>query len=195
MNRLMTGLLALGLAVTAVAQDKPSLFQSRSTTIQAVVEAIDHESRLVTLRRGDGSTITFTPSPDVRNLDQVKVGDILHAEYTQSVSIQVATAEGVGPGAGEIAGVARTEEGEMPGMVAVDTKMIVATVEAIDLEMNTYKLKFPDGSINEYVAMNPENLKMGAVGDAGMIAGSLAPSTYCTSGPMNPGSRAGPKDM
>jgi Cu/Ag efflux protein CusF len=169
MNRLITALLALGLTVTAVAQDKPSLFQSRSTTIQAVVEAIDHESRLVTLRRGDGSSITFTPSPEVRNLDQVKVGDVLHAEYTQSVSIQVASVEGAAPGAGEIAGIARSEEGEMPGMVAVDTQMIVATVEAIDLEQNTYKLKFPDGSVNEYVAMNPENLKMAEVGDVVVI--------------------------
>ena len=57
----------------------------------------------------------------------------------------------------------------MPGMVAVDTQMIVATVEAIDLEQNTYKLKFPDGSINEYVAMNPENLKMAEVGDVVVI--------------------------
>ncbi len=169
MTRLITAVLALGLAATATAQDKPSLFQSRSTTIQAVVEAIDHEARVVTLRRADGTTVTFTPSPEVRNLDQVKVGDILHAEYTQSVSIRVASAEGVGPGAGEIAGIARTEEGEMPGMVAVDTQMIVATVEAIDLEMNTYKLRFPDGSINEYVAMNPENLRMAAVGDIVMI--------------------------
>jgi Cu/Ag efflux protein CusF len=169
MTRLMTILVALGLVATATAQDKPSMFQSRSTTIQAVVEAIDHETRLVTLRRGDGSTLTFTPSPDVRNLDQVSVGDVLHAEYTQSVSIQVATVEGATPGAGEIAGIARTEEGEMPGMMAIDTKVIVATVAAIDLENNTYKLEFPDGSINEYVAMNPENLRMGAVGDVVVI--------------------------
>ena len=169
MIRLISVLAALGLVASAAAQDKPALFQSESTTIEAVVEAIDHESRLVTLRRGDGSTVTFTPSPDVRNLDQVEVGDILHVEYTQSVSIQVASAEGVEPGAAGMAGIARTEKGDMPGMMAVDTQMIVATVEAIDLERNTYQLRFADGTINEYVAMNPENLKMGEVGDIVII--------------------------
>lgn len=144
---------------------KPGMFVSQSSTMQAVVEAIDHEARLVTLRRDDGTSVTFTPSPEVRNLDQVDVGDILHVEYSQSVRIQVADVEGMDPAAGELAALTRSEEGEMPAMAAVDTKILLAKVVAIDLENMTYKLEFPDGSVNEYVAMVEANLEMAAVGD------------------------------
>ncbi len=144
---------------------KPGFFASQTMTMEAVVEAIDHEARLVTLRQQDGSSVTFTPSPDVRNLDQVSAGDVLHVEVSQSITIQVADVDGIEPAEGEMMAVARSEEGEMPAMVAVDTSVVLATVVAIDLQSQTYKLQFVDGSVNEYVAMNPENLKMAAVGD------------------------------
>jgi hypothetical protein len=43
--------------------------------------------------------------------------------------------------------------------------VVTATVEEINIELNTFKLKGPDGVINEYTARNPENLKRAAVGD------------------------------
>ena len=163
-------LLALTVAFSVFAQDKPSVFQSRTATMQAVVEEIDHDTRIVTVRKPDGSTVTFTPSPDVRNLDQVSVGDVLLAEYTQSVSISVhAAGDSVSPASGEIAGIARTEEGAMPGMAAIDSQVTIAKVAAIDLEQNTYKLQFDDGSFREFVAMNPANLRMADVGDVVVI--------------------------
>jgi len=144
---------------------KPGMFASQTSTMQATVEAIDHEARLVTLQRADGTSVTFTPSPDVRNLDQVSVGDKLHVEYSQTVRITVATAEGVDPAAGAVSAVTRAERGEMPAMAAVDTTVLLAKVVAIDLDNMTYKLEFPDGSVNEYIALVEENLRMAAVGD------------------------------
>ncbi|MGI9202691.1 MAG: hypothetical protein ACR2Q3_01705 [Woeseiaceae bacterium] len=144
---------------------KPAFFTSQTSTMAATVDAIDHEARLVTLRKPDGSSVTFTPSPDVRNLDQVSVGDVLHVEYSQSVSIQVTDDDGIEPASGGMTEITRSKEGQMPALVAVDTSVVLANVVAIDLEGQTYQLRFVDGSINEYVAMNPENLKMAAIGD------------------------------
>jgi hypothetical protein len=162
-------LMTVGFSWAAVAQDKPYLFQSRTASIQAVVEEIDHDTRLVTVRKPDGSLLTFTPSAEVRNLDQVSVGDVLHAEYTQSVRITVASVEGAQAGSAGVTGIARAEKGDMPGMAAIDSQITVATVADIDLEANTYKLEFDDGTINEYVALNPENLKMAEIGDIVII--------------------------
>ena len=50
-----------------------------------------------------------------------------------------------------------------------DATVIIATVEEINLEANTFKLKGPDGEVNEYTARNPENLKRSAVGDLVVI--------------------------
>lgn len=146
--------------------DRPSFHASQSMMVNAVVEAINHETREVTLKRSDGEIIEFVASEEARNLPQVSVGDVVNAEYVQSVSIEVvANEEGYEPEQGEIAAAARTEEGEMPGFAAIDTQIATATVEEINIEANTFKLKGVDGTVNEYTARNPENLKRAKVGD------------------------------
>jgi len=169
-------IMALSLATTVALavdedamMDKPSFSASQSMTISAVVEAIDHETRVVTVRKPDGEAVTFTASDEARNLDQVEVGDVLIAEYVESVSIDVIANEGMEAGAAEVAAVARTKKGEMPGLAAMGSTVVTATVEEINLELNTFKLKGPDGTINEYAARNPENLKRAAVGDLVVI--------------------------
>jgi hypothetical protein len=149
--------------------DRPSFSASQSITISAVVEAIDHETRVVTVRKPDGDAVTFTASDEARNLDQVEVGDVLIAEYIESVSIEVMANESMEAGAAEVSAMARTKKGEMPGFAAMDATVVTATVEEINLEMNTFKLKGPDGTVNEYVARNPENLKRAVVGDLVVI--------------------------
>ena len=149
--------------------DRPSFSASQSITISAVVEAIDHETRVVTVRKPDGDAVTFTASDEARNLDQVEVGDVLIAEYIESVSIEVMANDGMEADAAEVSAMARTKKGEMPGIAAMDAMVVTATVEEINLEMNTFKLKGPDGTVNEYVARNPENLKRAVVGDLVVI--------------------------
>ena len=170
------GILALFLSFTiAQAGEEPadqvkiSLFTSQSAQITAVVEAIDHETRVVTLRGPEGNAVVFTASEEARNLAQVKVGDIVSAEVIQSMRIEVFANDGMEPGRGEIAALGRTAEGEMPGVVAIDTQVITATVEEINIEANTFKLKGPDGIVEEFVARNPENLKKASVGDLVVI--------------------------
>ena len=148
---------------------KPSFSASQSSMVSAVVEAIDHETRVVTVRKADGEEITFTASTEARNLDQVSVGDILIAEYVETISVEVMANEGFEPEAIEAVAMARTEKGEMPGVAAMAANVVISTVEEINLEANTFKLKGPDGVVTEYVARNPENLKRSAVGDLVVI--------------------------
>ena len=163
---------ALLLATTAVLAgaeeaelDRPSFAASQTMIVSAVVEAIDHETRVVTVRKADGEAITFTASEEARNLGQVSVGDVLLAEYMESVTIDVIANDGMGADAAEASALARTEEGEMPGVAAMDSVVVILTVEEINVEANTFKLKGPDGVVEEYVARNPENLKRAMVGD------------------------------
>ena len=169
-------LVALSLIVSAVwagdeemPMERPSMSASRSMTVSAVVEAIDHETRIVTVRKADGEELTFTASDEARNLDQVSVGDVLIAEYVQSVSIDVYANDGSEPEAATAEAMARTPKGQMPGFAAMEKTVITATVEEINVEANTFKLKGPDGTINEYVARNPDNLKRALVGDLVVI--------------------------
>lgn len=153
----------------AAPMDKPSFAASQSMTVTAVVEAIDQETRVVTVRKADGEEITFTAGEEARNLGQVSVGDVLVAQLTETVTVEVLANDGMEPEAASAAALARTKEGEMPGVVAMESTIVVSTVEEINLEMNTFKLKGPDGVVNEYVAQNPDNLKRSKVGDLVVI--------------------------
>ena len=150
--------------------EKPAFSASQTMTVSAVVEAIDHETRVVTVRKPDGEAITFTASDEARNLDQVKVGDTLIATFKETVSVAIMANKGIEADAATASAMARTDEGEMPGFAAMEASVTTAMVEEINLEMNTFKLKWPNGAVNEYTARNPGNLKRAAVGDLVVIS-------------------------
>ena len=162
-------LLCAAFASTIAAQqqelERPSFRASQSMTVRATIEAIDHQTREVTLRMPEGETVSFVASEEARNPGQVAVGDIVNAEYVETLSIELVANEGFKPESGEMQAVARTKEGEMPGVAAIDTQVATATVEEINIEANTFKLRGPDGTVQEYVARNPQNLKRAKVGD------------------------------
>ena len=172
--KLFNSLLAFGLFTASAGAfaethheylDKPYFQASQTETVTAKVTAINHETREVELLRADGTEVAFTASEEARNLDQVEVGDIVVAQYVETMSVRVLPNKGQEPAMAGMTTVERTEKGEMPGMAAVDTEVITATVAEINLEANTFKLRGPEGVVEEYAAMNPENLKRAEVGD------------------------------
>ncbi len=149
--------------------DKPYLFTSQSENFSAQVEAIDHATREVTLLGPEGNAISFVAGEEVRNLDQVEVGDIVNVEMVQNLSIEVYDAPGVAPTENQLTAEERAEPGEKPGITTVDVQVVSATVVAIDLEDNTFKLQWPDGSIGKFTARDPDNLREAAIGDLVVI--------------------------
>jgi len=166
---LLLSLSAFAAADETAAMDKPYIYTSSTTQITAIVEAINHETREVVLKKPDGEIVTFVASEEAQNLDQVSVGDLVHTKYVETMTIEVVANDGNEPTAGGVSTMSRTDKGEMPGMVAVDSQIITATVEDINIEANTFKLKGPLGNVTEYTARDPENLKRAAVGDLVVI--------------------------
>ncbi|NQZ54421.1 MAG: hypothetical protein HRT93_09245 [Piscirickettsiaceae bacterium] len=154
--------------------DKLSFYASRNTTVTAKVEAINHETREVALLHEDGSKLSFVVSEEARNLAQVQAGDVIIANYIENMSIELISVENGEAGAGIITGVGRAEEGEMPGGIQSETIVVTATVEDINIEANTFKLKGPQGNVKEFTARNPENLKKASVGDLVVITHTKA---------------------
>jgi hypothetical protein len=154
---------------SAAEVEKPYISVSQSQQLTAVVEAIDHETREVTLRESEDNAVTFIVDENTRNLDQVGVGDQVDVELIQSMSIEVVTNPGMEPGVGSLSTMERTTDSVLPGAVAMGSQVVTATVEEINIEANTFKLKGPDGIIEEFTARNPENLKRAEVGDLVII--------------------------
>ncbi len=69
--------------------EKPAGGFTRNVNISATVEALDLAGRNITLRGPRGNTVTLRVGDNVRNLDRIKVGDMVVTEYTESVDIAV----------------------------------------------------------------------------------------------------------
>lgn len=152
-------------APMAKSMEKPSFSASQTETITAVVQSINYDTREVTLVDDLGDELTFIAGDTVRNLSQVSIGDVLVAEHIETVDIEVLAGDGVGPEQAELIAAATAQEGEMPGAIAVEAMAIAMVVKAINLDDKTFILEGPDGTLQEYVSRNPENLKLAEVGD------------------------------
>jgi hypothetical protein len=161
---------SLALAQETATQQKPSFSASQSVELTAVVETINQETRQVALRTPDGELHELTVGPEARNLGQVEVGDHVTAQFIRKVDVQVFADDGSELGSGAMTAAGRTEEGQMPGGLVAETEVVTARVAAINIENNTFQLQWPDGSIEEFVAQNPDNLKRAEVGDIVMIS-------------------------
>jgi hypothetical protein len=123
----------------ASADFKPSFSASQSVTATARVEALNQETREVTLLLEDGSLFTSQVSDEARNLDQVSVGDIVYAHYTESISIRVVENDGAEPETVVQEELARTGEGKMPGVAATESAVTNQTARSVSTGRSTLK--------------------------------------------------------
>ncbi len=171
------GALVVGLGALfigeATAQTQPSaaigegrgVVIAERATVAATVEDIDRSQRTVTLKGREGKSVTLKVSDQVRNLDQVNVGDTVQAEYLEAVAIVVLPA-GTSAASGETQAVKVAPPGGMPAAAVVDTKQITATVEAIDYDKREVTLRGPGGDTRTIVVdPSVERLREVKVGD------------------------------
>ena len=150
-------------------EEKPSFFASRTVTANATVEAINQQTREVTLRDDDGVSATFTAGPDARNLSQVEPGDQVLAEFYEEISVSVHDPDTVQLGSMNMSDATVAAEGEIPAGMVTNTFITTAEVEAINIEANTFTLRDIDDNVKQFTAQDPDNLKRSKVGDMVVI--------------------------
>ncbi len=137
--------------------------RSRARTITAVVEAIDQTTREVTLRGPKGNRLTFQASERVKNLPQVKVGDLVTVDYYESLEIYVSKPDGAASESYTTS--ASAKPGEKPAGYSESHNVTVATVKKIAKNKTSVTLKEMDGSTIVVLVKNEDNLEGVEVGD------------------------------
>jgi len=69
--------------------DKPAGVVVEVVDVSAKVQAIDRETRKVSLKRPDGKLVTTKVDESVKVFDTLKVGDSIHARITEAIAISV----------------------------------------------------------------------------------------------------------
>lgn len=108
--------------------------------IEATVIAVDAGTRMIELRGPNGNAFGFRVGPEVRNLSQVVVGDILRVSYVKAFLVSIAEPGNAGSDL-EIA-MARAPKGSRPGgIVGVATR---ETVEIVSVAPGGTAVSFRD---------------------------------------------------
>ncbi len=131
----------------------------------ATVQALNVNERLVVLADDDGNVQVVEAGPEVKNFDQIALGDQVKIEFYESIALFLGSPNDK-PGATETQMLHTAAKGDKPGMIAVDVIDVIATVVEIDKENMKVKLKGADGNVVT-VKVNPEmgNLENIKVGD------------------------------
>ena len=151
----------------------------------AVVEAINVETRIVTLRSlARDASVTMDVGSDVRNLDQVKVGDRVIVEFLEAVAVDLKKGGGMTPSAGVVGAAARSKMGEKPAGAVGSELEIVATIVAIDPDEPSVTLQGPKGGLTDVLVQHPDKLKGVDVGDQVIITYKRAMVVAVTPSPI-----------
>jgi hypothetical protein len=133
------------------ADSKPGFVVGSLVSAKATVEAINAETREVTLKNEAGNTMVLVCGPEVQNFAQIKVGDVVNAEYGEAAVIVVKEAEGT-PANTQTGAVERAPLGEKPAAKAVKVTELQATVEEINYETRYVSLKGAEGRSLNFIA-------------------------------------------
>jgi Cu/Ag efflux protein CusF len=133
-------------------------------TATAVVKKIDQRTRMVTLLGSDGQQQTLHVGPEVQNLPQVRRGDHVVVEYTESVALRLKK-PGEPPEATVEQVVGRAEPGQMPGAEAAQVVKATAKIVRIDRADQTATLVGPRGKRFTVKVKDPTILDRVRVGD------------------------------
>jgi hypothetical protein len=145
----------------------PARMEAEMTTVTASVEAINYADREVTLKGPMGNKVTFTVDKRVKRLDEIKVGDLVEANYFVSVAAELRkpTAEEQKHPLMVLEGKGKAAPDAAPAAGAVRRFKVVTTVEGLDRPAKTITVKGPRGNLLTARVADPARLTQVHIGD------------------------------
>ncbi len=162
------GALCLATAALAQAPATPvalprSEMMAADVVSTATVVKVDQKAREVTLKDKDGRTFSIVAGEEVKNLAQVKPGDLVTATYREGIIFEVKKGGTAGTSTGTTKVGARP--GAMPAGVIQERTTVTVKITAIDPKVPSVTFTGPQGNSRTFKVQNPANLQGVNVGD------------------------------
>jgi hypothetical protein len=170
--------MALFLLLLAACAKEPAPVTIEGTEeVSATVEAIDVNTRMVVLRESDGTEFALVVDPEVRNLDQVKVGDRVVTRYRESLGAQLRK-RGDGSGDTQAPAVsttaARAADGAKPSVTASTQTSQTVRITNVDAKNHIVSFYGSDGLARVLPVRSPQGQEF----IAGLKPGDEVELTY-----------------
>jgi hypothetical protein len=169
---LVTGALALQAqaqapanTTTQMSSELGKIHVEHTSKLTARVVEIDRADRVVTLKGPKGNTVDIVCGEEVRNFDQIKLGDQVTAQFVASAVIELKKTEGSVRQLTEKDRAARANPGESPAGMAAREVVVLANIIGVDAAKKAVTLKGPKGNVYTVEVKDPEQFKLVKVGD------------------------------
>jgi len=113
----------------------------------ATVTALEKEQRLLSLQGEGGRAATVYVGPDVRNFDQIKVGDHVVATYQEAIAAAVTKPDQAVRKAEFDTASQVSKPGEAPRAEVAASMIATVVIDAVDASTNTLTFRRDDGMI------------------------------------------------
>ena len=153
-----------GVTGGAVVASEPGKAAAVATVeVTATVVAIEKATRTVTLK-GPQRMVDVVAGDEVKNFDQIKVGDQIKATYVEALTLELKKTKKKLDMKAETDAV-RAAPGQTPGGAV--GRQITALCDVVDVnpKKSTISLKGPRGNVIELNVRNPEHFKVVKKGD------------------------------
>jgi hypothetical protein len=172
MRRLLALVFVIFLAACAGSNEpKVSREETQVSTLRARVEAVDAQTRMLTLVDAAGRRTTFRADEAVKNLPQVAVGDEVVGTLVESLAIEVrkATAEELATPESVTGLVATAQPGQKPAGLFVRQTRALFTIESVDEAQGGGMLRDARGQSRFVKARDPAVLDRVKAGDTVVV--------------------------
>ena len=136
----------------------------RTGQISAKVVGIDKASRVITLKGPKGKVVDVVAGDEVKNFDQIKVGDVVVVRFMQALSLALKKTQPAQK-ASETSALVTAKPGERPSATATRQVTVIADVTAVNRKARTISLKGPKGNVVTLDVQNPDQFEVVKVGD------------------------------
>ena len=137
----------------------------RALVITAQVVGIDKATRTLTLKGPQSGVVDIAAGDEVKNFDQIKLGDFVVARYAQALTLELRKTK-VKAGEPTVReGAVRAKPGEAPSAAGAREVTAIAEVIGVDAKTSTVTLKGPRGNVVTLDVRNPEQFKLVKKGD------------------------------
>ena len=132
--------------------------------VTLVVDAIDKASRSVVLKNSRGEQIKIIAGDEVKNFDQIKVGDQVVATYTQELMMTLKKGGGALRQRIDSSDQGTAAPGQKPAAFEAKEVAFIADVQQVDLKKQTVTLRGAQRTVRLKIK-DPEQLKLIKKGD------------------------------
>jgi hypothetical protein len=137
----------------------------RAVEISAQIVGLDKATRTLTLKGPKGNVMDLVAGDEVKNFDQIKVGDAVVARFAQALTLELKKTK---VAAGDVAvkeAAAKAKPGERPAVAGARQVTVLADVVSVDPKASTITLRGPKGNAVVLPVENPDQFKVVKKGD------------------------------